>query len=92
MIEEEKATVYRATTAGRRFLTKRAAINAEARAILDKEWPREPAEYDAKGFRIYPGDGGWRKGRVEEGVPVFHRVVAQLKAGIPIDEIEIEFD
>lgn len=41
MISVDKATVYRAPTAGRRYFTKRAAINAEARALIFKKYPIE---------------------------------------------------
>lgn len=40
-IEAHPATVYLAPTAGRRFLTKKAAINKEARAIIRKHFPEE---------------------------------------------------
>jgi len=37
----QQTTVYLAPTAGRRFLTKAAAINKEARAIIKKHFPEE---------------------------------------------------
>lgn len=40
-IQTKQATVYFAPTAGRRYLTKRAAINREARAIIKKHFPDE---------------------------------------------------
>lgn len=40
-ITRQQVTVYYAPTAGRRFLTKRAAINKEARAIILKHFPSE---------------------------------------------------
>lgn len=54
MIERQTATVYFAPTANRRFLTKRAAINKEARAIILKHFPSERPVYD---FPEY--DPGW---------------------------------
>jgi len=47
-------TVYRAPTAGRRYLSLRAACNAEARAILKAKYPDERPEYDS-GHLTYPG-------------------------------------
>lgn len=47
MISASKATVYTAPTAGRRYFTKRAAINAEARAIIFNKHPIEKACYDS---------------------------------------------
>ncbi|WP_132862746.1 hypothetical protein [Stenotrophomonas sp. ATCM1_4] len=34
-------TVYRAPTAGRRYLSKRAAVRAEARALMERKYPTE---------------------------------------------------
>ena len=45
--------VYRSTEARRTYLTKRAAIHAEARALLSKKHPPEKAEIDL-------GYHGWR--------------------------------
>lgn len=45
--------VYRSTEARRTYLTKRAAIHAEARALLSKKHPPEKAELDV-------GYNGWR--------------------------------
>lgn len=40
-IEPIKVTVYRAPTAGRRYLSKRAAARAEARALMERKYPAE---------------------------------------------------
>jgi len=40
-IQSKPAIVYLAPTAGKRFLTKRGAIQAEARAIIKKHFPDE---------------------------------------------------
>lgn len=45
-IVAQQTTVYLATTAGRRFLTKAAAINKEARAIIKKHFPGELSCHD----------------------------------------------
>jgi hypothetical protein len=49
-------TVYLAPTAGRRFLTLRAAINKEARAIIKKHFPDESY---CDGIGCDCGDPGW---------------------------------
>lgn len=68
MIAQQQAQVFFAPTARRRFLTRKAAINAEARAIIKKHFP------DERGCRgvceaCYPygcGDTGWT---LETGQP-----------------------
>ena len=47
-------TLYRAPTKGRRYLTARAAANAEARAQLDSKYPYEHPEYE-QGHMIFNG-------------------------------------
>ena len=48
-IVAQQTTVYLAPTAGRRFLTKAAAINKEARAIIKKHFPEvQPHDCDAE--------------------------------------------
>ena len=49
MIEVLTKTVYRSTTKGRSYLTKSAAVNAEARALISKKHPPERADYDEIG-------------------------------------------
>lgn len=48
MITAEQTTVYRAPTAGRRFLTKSAAIHAEAVAIIKRKHPTEEGAWDER--------------------------------------------
>ena len=55
-IEAQAATIYLAPTAGRRFLTKKAAINKEARAIIKKY---HPDELGCPGLACDCGDPGW---------------------------------
>ena len=50
-IQTQTATVYYAPTKGRRYLTKRAAIKAEAVAIILKKYPRKDYEPDT-GFYV----------------------------------------
>lgn len=53
MITKEQATVYRG--GGRRWLTRRAAIRAEAVAIIKCKHPTERSETDKQGRCIDPG-------------------------------------
>jgi hypothetical protein len=46
MIEERTRKVFYSPKAGRCYLTKRAAIYAEARAIIEERYPSENAEDD----------------------------------------------
>lgn len=50
----ETRTVYRSTSRGRAFLTKRAACKAEAIAIIKEKYPTERQESDNIGV-TYPG-------------------------------------
>jgi hypothetical protein len=58
-VRGQAATVWFAPTARRRFLTKRAAIAAEARALIEARHPRERQESDERGI-TYPG-WSWRE-------------------------------
>lgn len=46
-IQSKPATAYYAPTKGRRYLTARAAANAEASARLEAKYPTEQPEYEA---------------------------------------------
>lgn len=53
MIKQQITTVWHAPTRGRRYFSKRAAINAEAKAIIYAKYPPEPYESDTgHGFNI----------------------------------------
>jgi len=54
-ITQAQATVYFAPTAGRRYLTRKAAALAEAKALIRAKYPTEPAEHDDSGRRTYGG-------------------------------------
>lgn len=60
-ISQQVAPVYFAPTAGRRFLTKQAAINKEARAIIKKHFPdQRGCRGEIDGCGPYGcGDPGW---------------------------------
>ena len=53
-------TVWYAPTPRRRYLTKRAAIAAEARALITARHPKERQELDGFGRIAYPG-WNWRE-------------------------------
>lgn len=54
MLEKVTRTVYKATTKGRCYLTKAAAIRAEARALIENRHPSERA-YMERGYVVDPG-------------------------------------
>lgn len=56
-INSAQQTVYRSPTAGRRFLTARAAADAEARALIVRKYPTERPAYSAHSGMCE--DGGW---------------------------------
>ena len=47
--------VYYAETARRHFMTRDAAIKAEARALIKNKYPTEESENDGRGNCTYPG-------------------------------------
>lgn len=67
-VEAKTATVYYAPTKGRRYLSKAAAVRAEARAIIEKHFPSERGCSGVCAGCTYPGcgDPGWR---LEEAEP-----------------------
>ena len=64
------ATVWVAPTARRRYLTKRGAVAAEARALIKKRHPTERAEYE-QGHMI---DSGWHWTSLPRADVLFRRV------------------
>lgn len=46
------AVIYYAPTAGRRYFSKGAAVNAETRAIIKRKYPDESAPQDTNGQQI----------------------------------------
>jgi len=76
VIEMETRTVYRSTTKGRRYLTKAAAITAEARAIIGAKHPSERPEYDRDGRCI---DSGFHWSSMERSDVLFRRVRRLVK-------------
>ncbi|QBF27185.1 hypothetical protein EXN22_16345 [Pseudomonas tructae] len=58
-IKAQQATVYYAPTAGRRFFTRSAAINKEARAIIKKHFPDEPGHDCSEEACGWCQDPGW---------------------------------
>lgn len=74
-IEAIERTVYRSPSAGRCYLTKRAAIMAEARALIMRKHPTERPERDHIGV-TYPG---WHWTEIHRS-DVLYRRVARLVA------------
>ena len=72
MIEAYRRTVYLSKLAGRSYLTKRAAIHAEARALIVKKHPPERAEADV-------GFPGWRWEELPRSDVLWRRVVRLVK-------------
>lgn len=66
-------TVYLSPRAGRHYLTLRAAVNAEARKIIEAKYPSERPEYE-NGQIAYPGSHWSDIPRSE----VMHRRLARL--------------
>lgn len=54
-IQQITRIVYLAPTAGRTYLTKRAAINAEARALIKEKHPTEETIHDYESGHYEPG-------------------------------------
>lgn len=75
-IEAIQRTVYRSPSAGRCFLTKRAAIMAEARALIMRKHPTERPYTEPDG---YMSDPGWRWTAIPR-CDVLYRRVARLVA------------
>ena len=78
MIEVLTRTVYRSTTKGRSYLTKSAAITAEARALIVKKHPSEQADYDNIGRCTY---GGFHWSSLPRSDVLFRRVRRLVLAG-----------
>lgn len=74
--------VYRSPTKGRRYLTPKAAADAEARAQMDRKYPREEAEYE-QGQTIY---NGWHwsadQKHVEAHKHLARRILKHLRAAV----------
>mgnify|MGYP003454952329 CR=1 FL=1 len=64
--------VYRSTAAGRTYITRRAAIHAEARALIVKKHPPEQAEWDV-------GYSGWSWEELPRAHVLWRRVVRLVK-------------
>lgn len=54
-ITVDTAKVYRSSKKGRRYLTLKAAIHAEAVAIISNKYPRESPEFNDNGMCSYGG-------------------------------------
>jgi len=76
MIEERIRKVFYSASAGRCFFTKRAAINAEAKALILKRYPTEPEEHDDEGRPI---GSGWHWTQLPRSDVYYRRVKRLVK-------------
>ncbi|MEE9395293.1 MAG: hypothetical protein V3W41_22605 [Planctomycetota bacterium] len=93
VIKVETAKVYRAPTAGRRYLTKRAAIHNEATAMILKEWPIEDEgpDYNEWGRETYPGDYFDIRHNEPEAFQIMHdSLVSMIKNGFVTDDWKLD--
>ncbi|MNE91402.1 hypothetical protein D3C80_1890100 [compost metagenome] len=82
-IVSQTTVVYLAPTAGRRFLTKAAAINKEARAIIKKHFPDEGRKHSCDESCGWCHDPGWS---LEDDQPErFKRYYRMLTAALKND-------
>ena len=70
------ATVYLAPTARRRYLTKKSAVRAEARALISRKHPTEKGEYDEAGMLTYEG---WHWTSLPRSDVLFRRVCKMVE-------------
>jgi hypothetical protein len=77
MIEIQTATVYFAPTRGRRYLSKDAAITAEAKALIKRRYPTEHSEYE-DGRMVCEG---WHWAELKNSEKLFRRVRLMVKNG-----------
>jgi hypothetical protein len=77
MITIETAKVYRG--GGRRYLTLRSAVHAEAKKLIETKYPTERVVYGSHGEIEDPG-WYWRDGLKRSDV-LFRRVCRLVKAG-----------
>jgi hypothetical protein len=64
MITQTMTTVWHAPTRGRRYFSKKAAVNAEAKAIIYKRYPIEQFEQDTGNFFDFATDEPARYGKM----------------------------
>lgn len=76
MIGSLRMTIYYSTRAGRRFLIKRAAIAAEARAIIEAKYPREKSYFDGNGYET---EEGWHWRQLERSDVLYRRLCRLIK-------------
>lgn len=81
MIEEQTAKVWYSPARGRRFLSKRAAIKAEAASLIEQRYPTEPQERDNIGV-TYAGFHWHSLPRAH----VLHRRLCRIIASRGIDQ------
>ena len=75
-IKPMPAIVYHAPTARRRYLTKKSAVRAEARALISRKHPTEKGEYDDMGRLTYEG---WHWTNLPRSDVLFRRVCKMVE-------------
>lgn len=78
MVKTEVATVYRG--GGRRYLTLRAAVHAEARKIIENKYPSE-REYTSSDLQEHEPGWYWRD-KLKRPDVLFRRVCRLVRANI----------
>lgn len=82
MVKAEVATIYRG--GGRRYLTLRSAVQAEARKIIEAKYPTE-REYTSGDMQIHEPGWYWRDGLKRSDV-LFRRVCRLVRAAAEISK------
>ncbi len=84
MIEVTNTTVYRSSVKGRRYLTLKAAIRAEAMAIITKKYPYERPEYENEFGRCTSPGWYWLQD-MERADVLLRRMMRLVKASVTIN-------
>ena len=79
MIEIKNRAVFRSTVAGKAFLTKTAAIRAEARALIRARYPTEQA-YDDPAIGCFETGFHWRE--LHRSDVLYRRVCRLIKQSL----------
>lgn len=79
MITSEVSIVFYSQLKGRRYLSKSAAINAEARALIEKKHPTEKPECGPNGGLM---DDGWHWSQLERSDTLLRRVRRMVRNGM----------
>lgn len=75
-IEKMVCTVYKSSFNGRRYLTKQAAIRAEAIAIILKKYPTESPQY-SDGYGLI--HDGWHWSEINNSKKMLRRLMRKIR-------------